>query len=115
MKTLKFKFDLNCKFAIYVPSTQNVSESVDNSDQVKYVLTELSRIFGGATTTPARGAWICDDGETVLEKIDIVYSFCTSEQAAEIFDAVIEICENLKKEMNQEAITLEYNGQVKFI
>ena len=115
MKNLKFKFDLNCKFAVYVPSTINVNESVDNSKYLNYVLKELSILFGGATSTPARGAWVTESGETVIEKIDIVYSYCTSEQANSHFNKVIEICEYLKKELSQEAITLEYNGQVKFI
>ena len=115
MKTKKFIFDLDCKFAVYVPSTLNVNESTDNSIQVKEVLKELSTLFGGATATEAFGAWVCDNGELVTEKVTIVYSFCTSEQAREHIQGVVKICEELKKEMNQESITLEYNGQVKFI
>ena len=57
MKELKFKFDLDCKFAVYVPSTTDVNNTCDNADMVKYVLSE----------------------------------------------------------MGQEAVTLEYNGQVKFV
>lgn len=115
MKTQKFLFDLNCKFAIYVPTTDNISDAVDNSAQVDKVLRTLSGLFGGATATPAVGAWVMASGEVVREKIDIVYSYCTSEQAAEYFDEVVSLCEWLKGTMHQEAVTLEYNGQVKFI
>lgn len=115
MKTKKFTFDLNCKVAVYVPGTRNVNESVDNSVQVRRTITELSQMFGGATATEAIGGWVCDSGETVLEKVTIIYSFCTSEQLNERIEDIISICENLKREMTQEAITLEINGQVKFI
>lgn len=115
MKTLKFKFDLDCKVSIYVPSTVNVNEVVDNKEQVKRVITELSQMFGGATATEAVGGWVCDNGETVLEKVTIVYSFCNSDSLQKHFGDVYQICERIKKEMSQEAVTLEINGQVKFV
>ena len=55
MKNLKFKFDLDCKFSVYVPSTVNVTEQTDNADMVKYVLAELSKMFGGATASRGVG------------------------------------------------------------
>ncbi len=72
-------------------------------------------MFGGATATQAVGGWATATGEIVTEKITIVYSFCTSDQLHENINNVLNICETLKKEMTQEALTLEINGQVKFI
>lgn len=115
VKTLKFKFDLNCKFAVYVPSTCNVNQKCNNEEQVLKVLHDLSDLFGGATSTPAKGAWNCANGETVIEDVTICYAFCTSEQAAQNFNKVLELCEWVKTTMQQEAVTLEYNGQVKFV
>lgn len=115
MKHLKFSFDLNCRFGIYVPATKNVNESIDNTEEVIRVIGELSQLFGGATATPAIGGWVTESGETVVEKTTIVYSFCTSEQAADKFADVLNICERIKREYGQEAVTLEYNGQVKFV
>lgn len=115
MKTLKFKFDLDSKVSIYVPSTQNVNVPIDNSEQVRSVITELSRLFGGATATQAVGGWVSESGETILEKVTIVYSFCTSEQLREHFEDVYGIAQRIKDEMQQEAVTLEINGQVKFV
>lgn len=113
--SLKFKFDMNCKFSVYVPSTDNVNEKIDNKKFVDKVNDELACCFGGSTCTPAKGAWICEDGSVVYEDITICYAFCTSKQAEENFDKVLTLCEWLKKEMHQEAISLEYNGQLKFI
>ena len=115
MKELKFKFDLDCKFAVYVPSTNDVNNTCDKTEMVNYVLAELSKLFGGATASKSVGAWMSDTAGLVLEDVTIVYSFCTSEQAAEHFADVYAICERIKDEMGQEAVTLEYNGQVKFV
>lgn len=115
MKSLKFKFDLDSKVAIYVPSTTNVNESCDNSAMVKRVLAKLSDLFGGATATDAIGGWNSLECGLVTERVTIVYSFCKSEDFANHFDEVLGICEAIKEEMSQEAVTLEYNGLVKFI
>lgn len=115
MKSLKFKFDLDSKVAIYVPSTLNVNEQTDNTDQVMNIIRKLSTLFGGATASDAVGGWVSESGETVIEKVKIVYSFCTSDQLKEHISTIIAICQELKTEMSQEAITLEINGQVKFV
>lgn len=115
MKSLKFKFDLDSKVAIYVPSTLNVNEETDNTAQVMNIIRKLSTLFGGATASDAVGGWVAENGQTVIEKVKIVYSFCTSDQLKEHISTIIAICEELKNEMSQEAITLEINGQVKFV
>jgi len=115
MKILKFKYDLDCKVAVYVPSTMNVSEEYDNSEIVERVIRQLSTMFGGATASDAVGGWVAADGRTIIEKVKIVYSFCTSEQLNDKFEKVLAICEEIKSEMAQEAVTLEVNGQVKFV
>ena len=115
MKLKKFVFDLDSKVTIYVPSTNNVNVPVDNAEQVKKVIGELSEMFGGATASNALGGWVCGNGEVLLEKVTVVYSFCTSTQLDEKAEQIIGICERLKKEMSQEAVTLEINGQCKFV
>ena len=115
MKAKKFVFDLDSKVAIYVPTTNNAVEACDNSEMVKRVLMTLSNLFGGATATDAVGGWVSTEHGLITERVTIIYSFCKSEAFASNIDAILELCETIKNEMNQEAVTLEYNGQVKFI
>jgi hypothetical protein len=115
MKQLKFKFDLDSKVSIYVPSTYDVNQPVNNDARVMEIIKELSGLFGGATASDAVGGWVTASGETVIERVKIVYSFCTGDQLKTNIDKILEICEGLKREMKQEAVTLEINGQVKFI
>lgn len=114
-KELKFKFDLDNKVSIYVPSTFNVTEVVNNDTQVINIIKQLSLMFGGATASDAVGGWVTSTGETITEKIKIVYSYCTTEQLKQHINKILQICDNLKNEIKQEAITLEINGQIKFI
>ena len=95
--------------------TKNVNEAIDNTEEVKKVIGELSDLFGGATATPSIGGWRCENGEVVVENTTIVYSFCTTEQAIKHAGDVLAIAQRLCREYNQEAVTVEYNGQVKFV
>lgn len=48
-----FKFDLNAKVAIYVPSTTDVDVPTDNKEFVNKVMIKFSQWFGGCTSTTA--------------------------------------------------------------
>lgn len=52
-----------------------------------------------------------NSGALVVENVTIVYAFCTPESFEEVYTLATEI----RDEMKQEAVTLEYNGQVKFV
>lgn len=110
-----FKFDLNAKVAIYVPSTTDVNVPTDNKEFVNEVMTKFSEWFGGCTSTPAVGGWVSNSGSLVVEKVTIVYAFCTPESFGEHFEEVVQLATTIRDEMKQEAVTLEYNGQIKFI
>ena len=110
-----FKFDLNAKVAIYVPSTTDVNVPTDNKEFVSKVMTKFSEWFGGCTSTPAVGGWVSNSGVLVVENVTIVYTFCTPESFGEHFEEVYTLAAEIRDEMKQEAVTMEYNGQVKFV
>lgn len=101
-----FKFDLNAKVAIYVPSTTDVNVPTDNKKFVNKVMTKFSEWFGG---------WVSNSGALVVENVTIVCAFCAPESFGEHFEEVYTLATEIRDEMKQEAVTLEYNGQVKFV
>lgn len=110
-----FKMDLPCRVAVYVPSTIEVDKPTDSDEIVQRTLSDLSILFGGATATQALGGWVNEKKTTTVEKIHIVYSFCTKKQLRNNIEKVLAICERIKIEMSQEAVALEINRQIKFI
>jgi hypothetical protein len=114
-KKLKNLIELSSNVKIYVPSTVNVNQSVDNAVIIDKILSELSGMFGGATKFDAIGCWQSQQAGLVKEKITICQSYCNEEQLKGNIERVIEICENLKSEMSQEAISLEVNNKLYFV
>lgn len=111
-------FSLDSKVAIYVPSTVNTNELAKNS-LTKYfenlVLSEFSALFGGATATSARGAWLSSGAGLVTEDVTVIYSFCKDADFQNNFDKIVALAGLVCKGMKQEAVTLEYNNKVAFI
>lgn len=107
--------ELDCKVAIYVPSTYAVDNSVDNSHYVKTVMNALSGMFGGATSTAGVGCWKSNEGALVLEDVQIVYAYCTSEQLKHHHKEVLATALWLKQEMQQEAISVEFNNKLRLV
>ena len=75
----------------------------------------LSECFGGATASPVRGYWVAENGALVAEKTTMVFAFCDTAAAEKYIDDVVTLCNELKHEMGQEAVALEYNGSMYFI
>lgn len=108
-------FTLNHKLTIYVPSTKNVTEHFDNTKEVEKTAEMLSKFFGGATSSPALGFWVSETEGLVREKTTLVFAYCAEADLAEHIDEVIDYCENLKKELEQEAVAFELDGTMCFV
>ena len=114
-KKLKNMFKLSSKVTIYVPATINVNEQIDNTKYVDRIASLLSQCFGGSTSTPALGYWLSDSQGLIKEKTTMVFAYCKDQDLEEKIDIIITECENLKTELNQEAIAMEINGEMYFI
>ena len=114
-KTLKGLFSLDHSIKLYIPSTIETNKSADNRAQVDETLILFSQLFGGATSYDAVGAWESAKAGLVKEKVKIVQSYATGEQVEESIDLVIRHAEQIKIEMSQEAISLEYDNKLYFI
>ncbi|MFU1996211.1 MULTISPECIES: DUF3574 domain-containing protein [Priestia] len=99
---------------IYVPSTYNIDQPIDNSKYVDQSLEKFSDMFGGATSDDGTGAWIGDNKKLVKEKVTIVYSF-TEKLDKNKINEVVAYAKDLRKEMKQSSISIEVNGRMYFI
>ena len=113
--TNAISYDMENKVSIYVPSTVNVNQRINNKKQVLSLIKQMSLLFGGATSYKCTGGWVADNGEIVTERVNIVYSFCDKKSLHNNLANVINICQQIKKDMQQEAVTLEINGKAAFI
>ncbi len=103
---------LDSRVAIYVPSTTDTDQPTDNRHQVEEVAAKLSAMFGGATATEARGYWVSQSAGLVGEAITIVYSNAAAEDIERHGAEIVAICQKIKREMKQEAVSLEINGEL---
>src|SRR5690554_1087223 len=108
-------YNMDNKVSIYVPSTVNINRSINNNKQVLSIIKQMSLPFGGATSYKCTGGWIANNGDIVTEQVNIVYSFCDKKSLKDNLSKVINICQQIKKDMQQEAVTLEINGKATFI
>lgn len=113
--TLKHCLKLSSKITVYVPATNGVNEAADNTEQVKRAAALLSELFGGATSTPALGYWLSPAVGLVAENTTVVFAYASDTALQEHVGEVVELCEELKRDMGQEAIALEINGEMYFI
>ncbi len=110
---------LNKKVAIYVPSTKNSDNGksashFNNSDYVAIIAKFLSESFGGATAQDAFGYWMSPERGLESERVTIVYAYTRHLSRAKIQE-IKAYCEMLKKELRQDAISLEINNKLMFI
>jgi len=108
-------FKLSSKVTIIVPATININEEIDNTEYVNKVAKLLSECFGGATATETLGYWQSPTVGLVKEKSTTVFAYCKESDLQAHIDKVIELCEQLKSDMTQDAITMEINGEMYFI
>ena len=107
--------NLSCKIAIYVPATVNIDVAIDNSDMVEKTAIFLSDLFGGCTACDVSGYWITQEKKLVKEKPVVVYAYTTEEKAREAEEKIIDFVQQMKREMMQECVSVEYNNRLYFI
>lgn len=115
MKQLEKFVKLAAKVTVYVPATVDINTEADNTKQVDKTAEILSQCFGGATVTPARGYYVTDAGELVTEKTTVVFAYADTAALEQHIDRVIQLCVDIKREMKQESVGLEINGEMYFI
>lgn len=113
-KQLKALFPLSQKVRLYVPSTINIDEVIDNTEAVSKTLKLFGELFGGATSYDAVGAWNGSNGKLVQERVTIIESYAQKLESDDIM-RVVEYAQELCRNMSQDAVAVEVNGSMGFI
>lgn len=103
------------RVALYVPSTTDTDKPTDNAAQVERVARDFCGWFGGATAQQSAGYWLSDTAGLVREAVTIVYAACTAAQLREHLPDVLQLAQQIKAEMQQEAVSAEINGTLYII
>lgn len=103
------------KVTVYVPATIDVDKAVDNTEQVRQTATLLASLFGGSTSSEARGYWVSNTGNLIGENTTLVFAYASENDLKNGIDDVVMFCENMRDSMKQEAIALEVDGEMYFI
>ncbi len=103
------------QISLYIPSTLEADKSTDTTLYVEQTLAFLGKLFGGATTSQARGIWNSADAGLVSETIHIVRSFITQADLDRHLPEILDYMERLKHELKQEAMALEINQKFMLI
>lgn len=106
------RLSLNHALAIFVPSTMDVSQQTDNTQQVQQALAFLGTIFGGATSSNAEGVWRSEESGLVTEQVTIVRTFVSAKALESHLDTVIDFASGLKRDMKQEAVAISIDNQL---
>ena len=112
---LKTALKLSAKVAIYVPGTCGVDTAADTSFMVDRVAAALPTMFGGATATAANGFWCSDVAGLVKENTTIVYAFCAPADLEKSIGDIVTIAQEIKRELKQEAVSIELDGALYII
>lgn len=103
------------QISAYIPTTQAVDQPLDTSEVVQRTLAFFSLRFGGATVSPARGAWHSDQAGVVSEQVWLVISHTTQEDLSQHVDDVVDYVRRLKRELSQEAMAIEINHRLMLV
>ena len=114
LKQLRAAITLRHRVTIYVPSQRSDGAAWDPSEAIDATATLLSKLFGGATSSPARGYWVHSDGRLAKESVTLVFAFAT-ELTDESVDSLYTHCVTLKTTAKQEAVALEIDGELHLI
>ena len=103
------------RVALYVPGTQGPATATDNAAQVERVASRFCEMFGGATAQESTGFWMSDTAGLVREAVTIVFSACTAAQLREHLPDVLQLAQQIKAEMQQEAVTITIDQKMYII
>ena len=106
------RLSLTHAIGIFIPSTVDVDQAVDNTSQVQAALSFFGDLFGGAISNRGDGVWRSEESGLVAEQVTIVRAFVSAKALEKHLDAVVEFATRIKQEMKQEAVAIDVDNQL---
>lgn len=106
------------EFAVYIPSTQDVSGEISKEDlnrRVEKVKKYLSDKFGGFSSSNVEGGYVTKEEQLIEEKIVKVTAFSTKKAFDKNKNELLAQLSSWAKEWGQEAIGLEFEGDLMYV
>jgi len=104
---------LSHKIVVYIPSEWAGQPISNRVAIVENVLSGLSDLCGGATSTEALGYFQSPGGTLVKERVTLAYAFVSDLDS--ILDDVLDLAIHLKAQARQESVALEIDNELYLI
>ena len=111
-KILQGLYNLDHNIKLYIPSTSKINQSASTQAYTDEALALFGQSFGGATCYDAIGSWVSPEAGLVTEGIKIVESYASKEDITKCLKNVISLALKIKRELEQEAVSLEYDNKL---
>jgi len=112
-------FELPLETAIYVPSTNNISEKISDKEfksRIEEVRQWVSKMYGGFSSVKITGGFLSDNKNKVItENIVKVVFFSTETAWKKNRNALLIKIKRWRNKWNQESIGLEHEGDLFYI
>lgn len=111
-------FALENNIKVYIASKDKNGDLIDNkvrATTINNTIKTFSTLFGGATSYNALGSWVNSDNKLMVEPVEIIESYFDSKDINAKLSTALKHIHEVKKELNQEAVSIEYNNKLYFI
>jgi hypothetical protein len=107
----------NNQISIFIPSTKNINQKVNNKKYIEYSLNYLERFYSIAQINyyNTKGSWYSEDKNEVIEE-DITIMTVNKEELTEVdINIFVELANWIKKEMSQEGVSIAINSALAIV
>lgn len=97
--------------SIFIPSTTDIDKKTDNSEMTQYIIRQLERVYNADDIIyyDAKGSWYSDSlNQVIIEDITIVSVNVVTITKKDI-NLFIQLANYIKKEMQQEGVSIAIN------
>lgn len=105
------------QISIFIPSTTNINQKVDNKKYIEYSLNYLERFYDITRINyyNTKGSWYSEDKKQVIEE-DITIITVNKEELTEVdINIFIQLANWIKREMAQEGVSIAINSALAIV